>query len=230
MINPFPRIQSGKTTEWTGAAAEDWASSGARTVGRSKTRRPLVSWWWCPWLCSSGLWPSTSDRSYSSEYRTRPLVVGEAVFLATLAAASGAFGASGRRTLADEPSAEEPCVDTAAARLILWALRLAMASLVLPIMENPDAWVRGLGFRLDKSRRCAGDPRLGQFPWWTLVSGGFHCRRTPDRCVSIATPLVLALGLDRPSHLGHPLPADCRRGAYGSPGSGSRAVSRPPRP
>ena len=81
---------------------------------------------------------------------------------------------------------------------IPWALRLAVISLVIPIMKNPD----GLGFAdwdfvLDKFEALRRTVLVwGQFPWWNPWSrGGFPLAAEPQiGAVSIATPLVLALG------------------------------------
>ena len=84
-------------------------------------------------------------------------------------------------------------------------------------MRNPD----GLGFGdwdfvLDKFEALRRTILIwGQFPWWNPWSrGGFPLAAEPQiGAVSMATPLVLALGHDdRPADLGDPLPADRRRG------------------
>jgi len=95
-------------------------------------------------------------------------------------------------------SPDEPGIDAAADRWVPWALRLAMVSLALPIMNHPD----GLGFAdwdfvLDKFealRRTILE--WGQFPWWNpWCRGGFPLAAEPQiGAVSIATPLVLAFG------------------------------------
>lgn len=97
-----------------------------------------------------------------------------------------------------EPMGREPGEESAAARWIPWALRLAVVSLVIPIMENPD----GLGFAdwdfvLDKFEAVRRTILLwGQFPWWNPWSrGGFPLAAEPQiGAVSMATPLVLTLG------------------------------------
>ncbi len=79
-----------------------------------------------------------------------------------------------------------------------WALRLAVASLIFPIMRHPD----GLGFAdwdfvLDKFEALRRTILIwGQFPWWNpWCRGGFPLAAEPQiGAVSIATPLVLALG------------------------------------
>jgi hypothetical protein len=98
------------------------------------------------------------------------------------------------------PAPDEPASGqgTTAARLIPWALRLAVASLALPIMEHPD----GLGFAdwdfvLDKFEALRRSILIwGQFPWWNpWCRGGFPLAAEPQiGAVSLATPLVLALG------------------------------------
>ncbi len=85
-----------------------------------------------------------------------------------------------------------------AERWLPWALRLAVLSLALPIMRNPD----GLGFAdwdfvLDKFEALRRTILIwGQFPWWNPWSrGGFPLAAEPQiDAVSIATPLVLTLG------------------------------------
>jgi hypothetical protein len=87
---------------------------------------------------------------------------------------------------------------TAAARWIAWALRLGVISLAYPLMQNPD----GLGFAdwdfvLDKFEAARRTILLwGQFPWWNpWCRGGFPLAAEPQiGAVSMATPLVLALG------------------------------------
>src|SRR5271157_2176511 len=84
------------------------------------------------------------------------------------------------------------------ARWVPWALRIAVLSLALPILRNPD----GLGFAdwdfvLDKFEALRRTILIwGQFPWWNPWSrGGFPLAAEPQiDAVSIATPLVLALG------------------------------------
>jgi hypothetical protein len=96
----------------------------------------------------------------------------------------------------ESPAGHE--VETAAARWIPWALRLAVISLVYPIMQNPD----GLGFAdwdfvLDKFEALRRTILIwGQFPWWNPWSrGGFPLAAEPQiGSVSLATPLVLTLG------------------------------------
>jgi hypothetical protein len=85
-----------------------------------------------------------------------------------------------------------------AARWMPWALRLAVASLAIPILRNPD----GLGFAdwdfvLDKYEAVRRTIVLwGQFPWWNpWCRGGFPLAAEPQiGAVSMATPLILALG------------------------------------
>ena len=95
-------------------------------------------------------------------------------------------------------SIETSVFETATSRRICWTLRLAVISLIIPIMENPD----GLGFAdwdfvLDKFEALRRTILIwGQFPWWNPWSrGGFPLAAEPQiGAVSIATPLVLALG------------------------------------
>ena len=92
---------------------------------------------------------------------------------------------------ADEPEAHD-------ARWIPWALRITVLSLAPPIMRHPD----GLGFAdwdfvLDKFEALRRTILIwGQFPWWNPWSrGGFPLAAEPQiGAVSMATPLVLALG------------------------------------
>ena len=90
---------------------------------------------------------------------------------------------------------------TPAARWIPWALRLAVASLTISMMRHPD----GLGwadwdFFLDKLEAARRTIALwGQFPWWDpWCRGGFPLAAEPQiGAVSMATPLILALGTSR---------------------------------
>jgi hypothetical protein len=95
-------------------------------------------------------------------------------------------------------SADDPAHQTAAARWLPWLLRLGVLSLTYPIMQNPD----GFGFSdwdfvLDKFEAVRRTILIwGQFPWWNpWVRGGFPLAAEPQiGAISIATPLVLALG------------------------------------
>ncbi len=79
-----------------------------------------------------------------------------------------------------------------------WLLRLAVVSLLFPIMRHAD----GLGFAdwdfvLDKFEALRRTVLIwGQFPWWDpWCRGGVPLAAEPQiGAVSIATPLVLALG------------------------------------
>lgn len=83
-------------------------------------------------------------------------------------------------------------------RLIPWALRLGVLSLLWPLLRHPD----GLGFAdwdfvLDKFEAARITiSRFGQFPWWNpWVRGGFPLASNPQiGAISMATPLILALG------------------------------------
>ncbi len=85
-----------------------------------------------------------------------------------------------------------------AARWMPWALRLAVASLAIPLLRNPD----GLGFAdwdfvLDKFEAVRRTIAVWhQFPWWNpWCRGGFPLAAEPQiGAVSMATPLVLAFG------------------------------------
>ena len=124
---------------------------------------------------------------------------GEAAFLVLVAAGLRRLG----RVLPTDSwpmdsGADGPAIDTAAARWIPWVLRVAVLSLVFPIMKNPD----GLGFAdwdvvLDKFEALRRTILIwGQFPWWNpWCRGGFPLAAEPQiGAVSIATPLVLGLG------------------------------------
>ncbi len=97
-----------------------------------------------------------------------------------------------------EPMGRQQGEESAAARWIPWALRLAVVSLLIPIMKHPD----GLGFadwdfyleHYEALRRTVLD--WGQFPWWNPWSrGGFPLAAHPQISpVSIPAPLVLAFG------------------------------------
>jgi hypothetical protein len=97
------------------------------------------------------------------------------------------------RLSADEAEGRNP-----AARWMPWALRLAVASLAIPILANPD----GLGFAdwdfvLDKFEAVRRTILVWhQFPWWNpWCRGGFPLAAEPQiGAVSMATPLVLAMG------------------------------------
>lgn len=97
-----------------------------------------------------------------------------------------------------EQGIEESFSRSFAARWIPWALRLSVLSLAIPIMQHPD----GLGFSdwdfvLDKFEALRRTVlSWGQFPWWNPWSrGGFPLAAEPQiGAVSLATPLVLALG------------------------------------
>jgi len=97
-----------------------------------------------------------------------------------------------------EPMREEPGHESAATRWMPWALRLAVVSLVIPILDHPD----GFGFgdwdycleHYEVLRRTVLD--WGQFPWWNPWSrGGFPLAAHPQVSpVSIPAPLVLIFG------------------------------------
>lgn len=101
-------------------------------------------------------------------------------------------------TWPDTPSTDRSGIDSATTRWMPWALRLAVVSLVLPIMEHPDALAfADWDFVLDKfeaSRRTILE--WGQFPWWTpWCRGGFPLAAEPQiGAISMATPLVLTMG------------------------------------
>ena len=96
------------------------------------------------------------------------------------------------------PSPDEVTSSRVAARWMPWALRLTVASLAIPIMRNPD----GLGFAdwdfvLDKFEAVRRTILVWhEFPWWNpWCRGGFPLAAEPQiGAVSMATPLVLALG------------------------------------
>jgi len=125
--------------------------------------------------------------------------LGEGVFL--LIVATGLL-----RLLTVKPADTWPLAATSKAamhgtqgvRSLTWALRLTVASLILPTMRHPD----GLGFAdwdfvLDKFEAIRRTILIwGQFPWWNpWCRGGFPLAAEPQiGAVSIATPLVLSLG------------------------------------
>jgi hypothetical protein len=84
------------------------------------------------------------------------------------------------------------------ARWVPWALRLVVASLIFPIMRDPDGWgFADWDFVLDKFEALRRTILIwGQFPWWNpWCRGGFPLAAEPQiGAVSIATPLVLSLG------------------------------------
>ncbi len=83
-------------------------------------------------------------------------------------------------------------------RLVPWLMRLAVASLVIPLTHSPD----GLGFAdwdfyleyYEALRQTV--VHWGQFPWWNpWCRGGFPLASHPQiSAVSIASPLVLIFG------------------------------------
>ncbi len=83
-------------------------------------------------------------------------------------------------------------------RWVPWMLRLAVVSLTLPILENPDGFgFADWDFMLDKFealRRTILE--WGQFPWWNpWCRGGFPLAAEPSiGSISIATPFILWLG------------------------------------
>jgi hypothetical protein len=85
-----------------------------------------------------------------------------------------------------------------AARWMPWALRLAVASLLIPMTRAPE----NLGFAdwdfvLDKFEAVRRTILVwGQFPWWhPWCRGGFPLAAEPQiGAISMMTPLILALG------------------------------------
>jgi len=164
-----------------------------------KTRRPLVTL--VVVSLAVFLWPLAVDvvMAFFSKETWIRWSLGEGIFLAIVAVGLWRLG----RVLPTDswpmlPNPDEPAIETAEARWIPWALRLAVATLVLPIMKNPD----GLGFAdwdfvLDKFEALRRTILYwGQFPWWNpWCRGGFPLAAEPQMgAVSIATPLVLSLG------------------------------------
>ncbi len=126
--------------------------------------------------------------------------IGEAAFLAVVAVGL-------RRLLRVDPTDEWPIrrdsdeadVDPAEARWMPWVLRLAVASLALPMVRHAEGNVgfADWDFVLDKFeavRRTILE--WGQFPWWhPWCRGGFPLAAEPQiGAVSMATPLILAFG------------------------------------
>jgi hypothetical protein len=124
--------------------------------------------------------------------------MGQGVILATIAA--GLVRVS-RLKETDSWPMQDPEVggpSTPSQRWIPWALALAVLSLAAAIMQHPD----GLGFSdwdfvLDKFEALRRTILIWkQFPWWNpWCRGGFPLAAEPQiGAVSMATPLVLALG------------------------------------
>ncbi|HZW31528.1 MAG TPA: hypothetical protein VFF52_12525, partial [Isosphaeraceae bacterium] len=148
------------------------------------------------------LWPLCVDVALALIYRLPSRVrwwCGELTLVSILAAGLIRLcHVAPRDSWPGPPSPDESGRDTAVTRWVPWALRLAVASLAVPIMHNPD----GLGFAdwdfvLDKFeavRRTILD--WGQFPWWhPWCRGGFPLAAEPQiGALSMATPLVLSLG------------------------------------
>ena len=178
------------------------ASNARHVVGPwvdPKTRRPLVTLAVAAMAIVLG--PLAVDVGKALIFRD-PWIrwsLGEGVFLAIL-------GVGLRRLWRVFPTDSWPAIavpdesggKTAEARWVPWALRLAVAALVVPIMRNPD----GLGFGdwdflLDKFEALRRTVLvLGTIPLVEpLVPRRFPVGgRSSGRRVSIATPLVLALG------------------------------------
>jgi hypothetical protein len=124
--------------------------------------------------------------------------MGQGVILATIAA--GLVRISLVRETDSWPSedAEDASPSSPAERWLLGILALAVLSLAAPIMQHPD----GLGFSdwdfvLDKFEALRRTILIWkQFPWWNpWCRGGFPLAAEPQiGAVSMATPLVLALG------------------------------------
>ncbi len=95
-------------------------------------------------------------------------------------------------------AAEDPASACPAARWMPWALRLAVATLAIPLLGKPDAL--GFGdwdFVLDKFEAARRTILIWhQFPWWNpWCRGGFPLAAEPQiGAVSMAAPLILACG------------------------------------
>ncbi len=126
--------------------------------------------------------------------------LGEAAFLAVVAVGF-------RRLMRVDPTDEWPIrrepdgagAGMAEARWVPWVLRLAVASLALPMLRHDEGNVgfADWDFVLDKFeavRRTILE--WGQFPWWhPWCRGGFPLAAEPQiGAVSMATPLILAFG------------------------------------
>ncbi len=184
-------------TEWTTITSKVRHAVGPWVD--PKTRRPLVTLAVAAMAVVLG--PLAVDVGKALIFRD-PWIrwsLGEGVFLAILAVGLRRLW----RVFPTDSWPMLPCPDesggkTAEARWVPWALRLAVAALVIPIMKNPD----GLGFgdwdflldKFEALRRTVID--WGQFPWWNpWCRGGFPLAAHPQvGAVSIATPLVLSLG------------------------------------
>ncbi len=81
---------------------------------------------------------------------------------------------------------------------IPWALRLAVASMLGPILHDPEAiGIADWDFVMDKYEAIRRTVLIwGQFPWWNpWCRGGFPLAAEPQiGAASIATPIVLAFG------------------------------------
>ncbi len=126
--------------------------------------------------------------------------LGQAAFLPVVAVGLWRLGRVGPRDSWPAGSEREGTGDGKAEdRWVPWALRMAVASLIFPILRHADG---GLGFadwdyfldHFEAVRRTILE--WGQFPWWhPWCRGGFPLAAGPQiGAVSLATPLVLAFG------------------------------------
>ena len=162
-----------------------------------RSRRPLV----LLTLVSFAVyfWPLAADVASRSSSRSRGSFAGRSARRRSWRSIAAGVGRLCWVRPADAwPSQEPTATRTAAARWIPWVLRLTVASLAIPIMRNPD----GLGFAdwdfvLDKFEAVRRTILVWhEFPWWNpWCRGGFPLAAEPQiGAVSMATPLVLALG------------------------------------
>jgi|GEM_PF-1823101 len=148
------------------------------------------------------LWPLAVDVAWALFFMLPPWVrksLGQGILVTLIAVGLWRLHrVKGTDSWPIEPMGRQQGEESAAARWIPWALRLAVVSLLIPIMKNPD----GLGFadwdfyleHYEVLRRTVLD--WGQFPWWNPWSrGGFPLAAHPQISpVSIPAPLVLTFG------------------------------------
>src|SRR5271157_1929512 len=141
------------------------------------------------------LWPLAVDVAWALFFMLPPWVrksLGQGILVTLIAVGLWRLHrVKGTDSWPVEPMGRQQGEESAAARWIPWALRLAVVSLLIPIMKNPD----GLGFadwdfyleHYEVLRRTVLD--WGQFPWWNPWSrGGFR-----EPWAAAATALVYGL-------------------------------------
>ncbi len=177
-----------------------WLSRFVRVWFDPRSYRPLILLFVA--AMTVFLWPLAMDVAVALFFRIPSLVrkvMAQTVVLSILGLAWWRlWRVKPSDTWPSERDQDEAHPPTLNARWLSWALCIAVLSLVSPIMKNPD----GLGFSdwdfvLDKFEALRRTILIwGQFPWWNPWSrGGFPLAAEPQiGAVSIATPLVLALG------------------------------------